>query len=151
MIKKGKIKMIKRIIVASLIVLSIIGIMPVSASAAWKEDSYKNRSWIENGVAVKGWKKIDSNWYNFNNDGKMQKGWLMDGQNWYYFWSDGTMAYSTWLTNGGFWYYFDADGKMVSDSITVLNRKYDFKAPAIIISQDVANAAKANDAVTNNN
>ena len=49
--------MIKKLIISSLVMISTIGITPVAASAAWKEDSHKNYSWIENGVKAKGWKK----------------------------------------------------------------------------------------------
>ena len=127
--------MIKKLIIAPLLAASIIGIMPIGASAEWKKDSQQNYSWVENGQNAKGWKFIDSDWYNFSNDGVMQKGWLRDNGSWYYLWSNGSMAYNTWLSNGDFWYYLDSTGKMVSDSIVVRNREYDFQ-PAFIISND---------------
>jgi glucan-binding YG repeat protein len=126
--------MVKRMILSLVLAVSLVGVMSVGVSAKWKEDANKNRSWIEKGVIAKGWKQINEKWYNFRSDGVMQTGWLMDNGNWYYFWSDGTMAHDTWLTNGGFWYYFDKDGKMVTKSIVVRDREYDFTEPAIIIS-----------------
>ena len=142
--------MIKKLIISSLVAISVIGIVPEAASATWKEDAYKNRSWVEKGVVAKGWKKIDEQWYNFGNNGRMQTGWMMDNGSWYYLWSNGMMASNSWLTNGGFWYYFDASGKMVEDSTVVENRKYDFTEPAIIVSQELATSA-ANTNTTNSN
>lgn len=132
--------MIRRLTLSLLLVISVIGVAPLGASAKWKEDAHKNRSWVENGVTSKGWKQIDGNWYYFGNDGIMTTGWMMDNGSWYYFWSDGTMAHSSWLTNGGFWYYFDENGKMISDSKVIENRKYDF-TPAFIISENTNNTA----------
>ena len=144
--------MIKKLIISSLVAISVIGIVPEAASATWKEDAYKNRSWVEKGVVAKGWKKIDGQWYNFGNNGKMKTGWMMDNGSWYYLWSNGMMASNSWLTNGGFWYYFDASGKMVEDSTVVENRKYDFTKPAIIVSQELAtSAANTNTTNLNNN
>ena len=142
--------MIKKLIMSSLIAISVIGIMPVAASAKWKEDAYKNRSWVEKGVVAKDWKKIDGYWYNFGNNGIMKTGWMMDNGSWYYLWSNGTMAYNTWLTNGGFWYYFDEGGKMVEDSVVVENKEYDFKAPAIIVSKELDDKSKTNTTTSNN-
>jgi len=133
--------MVKKLIVSSLIAISVIGIIPVAASAAWKKNTAKNYSWVENGVPAKGWKKIDEKWYNFGNNGVMQTGWMKDNGNWYYCWSNGTMATNSWLTNGGFWYYFDTNGKMITNSVVIGNRKYDFGAPAVIISENVTTGA----------
>jgi glucan-binding YG repeat protein len=127
--------MIKRLVLSLLMVVSVMGITSVGASAEWKQDKYKNWTWVEKGVQAKGWKYIDNNWYNFGNNGTMVKGWMEDNGSWYYFWSNGTMANKCWLWNGGFWYYFDAEGKLVLDSTTVESRKYDFTAPAIITSE----------------
>jgi len=136
--------MMKKLIVSSLIAISVIGIIPVAASAAWKENTAENYSWVEKGVPAKGWKKIDETWYNFDNNGVMQTGWMKDNGSWYYCWSNGTMAANSWLTNGGFWYYFDASGKMVADSVVIESRKYDFTEPAVIFSQEVTTSAAVN-------
>ena len=143
--------MIKKLIISSLVAMSVIGIVPVAASATWKEDSYKNRSWVEKGVVAKGWKKIDGNWYNFDNSGRMQTGWMMDNGSWYYLWSNGMMASNSWLTNGDFWYYFDASGKMVSDLVVIGKREYDFSAPAIIVSKELDSASTTNTNTLKNN
>lgn len=143
--------MVKRIIVSLVLAVSLVGVMSVGASAKWKEDSNKNRSWVENGVMAKGWKQIGRKWYNFRSDGVMKTGWMKDNGNWYYLWSDGTMACDSWLTNGGFWYYFDKDGKMVTDSVIIRNRDYDFTGPAIIISKNVITNAQGESPSTSGN
>jgi glucan-binding YG repeat protein len=129
--------MIKKFIVSSLLLMSVIGMMPIAVSAAWKEDKFNNRSWVEKGVQAKGWNKIEGKWYNFGNNGVMQTGWMKDNGSWYYCWSDGTMAVNSWLTNGDFWYYFDGNGKMISDSVIIGKREYDFNEPAVIVSQEL--------------
>jgi len=142
---------IKKLIISSLVAISVIGIIPVAASAKWKQDVYKNRSWVDDkGVVAKDWKEIDGYWYNFGNNGIMKTGWMKDNGSWYYLWSNGTMAYNSWVTNGGFWYYFDASGKMVSDSVVVATREYDFKQPAIIISKELDSASKTDTTTSNN-
>lgn len=143
--------MIKKLIISSLVAISVVGIMPVAASATWKQDASKNSSWVEKGVVAKGWKKIDGEWYNFDNDGRMRTGWMMDNGNWYYLWSNGTMADNTWLTNGNFWYYLDASGKMVQDSAIIQNRKYDFTKPAVIFSNEVEASVSNTNATTSKN
>lgn len=129
--------MIRKLTLSLLLAVSVLGVMPVGASAEWKQDQYKNYSWEENGVKVTGWKQMDGSWYNFGNNGYMTTGWLQDNGNWYYFWSNGTMASKCWLWNGGFWYYFDEDGKLEDNSAIVQNRQYNI-TPATIISQDLS-------------
>jgi hypothetical protein len=136
-------KIARKLIITSLLAVSIIGIMPIGASAEWKKDSEQRYTWDDNGVKAQGWKVIDHNWYNFRNDGIMQTGWIKYGESWYYLWSDGTMAHDTWFTNGAFWYYFDSTGKMSTDSVDVGNRAYDVSQPAFIISKDSDNKANA--------
>ena len=63
--------MIKKLIISSLVVISVIEVVAKQQlRLTWKEDAYKNRSWVEKGVVAKGWKKIDGQWYNFGNNGK---------------------------------------------------------------------------------
>ncbi|BCZ49041.1 hypothetical protein psyc5s11_51080 [Clostridium gelidum] len=132
-------KIARKLIITSLLAVSIIGIMPIGASAEWIKDSKQSYTWVENGVKAQGWKVIDHDWYNFRNDGIMQTGWIKYGESWYYLWSNGTMAHDTWFSNGAFWYYFDSTGKMLTDSATVGNREYDLSTPTFIISNDLGN------------
>jgi hypothetical protein len=148
----GEIKMIKKLIISSLVAISIIGILPVGASATWKEDKNKNRIWVENGVRAKGWKQIEGQWYNFDDNGIMKTGWMMDNGSWYYLWSNGMMASNMWLGNGNYWYYFDANGKRVSDSATVQHRKYDLANIGVIFSEELDNSiSKTGTIIPSNN
>lgn len=45
--------MVKRLIISSLLAISVIGIIPVAASATWKQDKYKHSYWVENGIKSK--------------------------------------------------------------------------------------------------
>ncbi len=132
---QGGFFMKKKIIASLLVSLSIVALLPASAQAVWEKDKYSNNVWVEAGGVKQGWKLIDNYWYYLGADGIPITGWLKDGENWYYMWSNGTMAYNTWMTNGGFWYYFDNDGRMVTDSVTVENKEYDFTKMAIILSK----------------
>lgn len=127
--------MIKKLIISSLVAISVMGIAPIAASAEWKQDTYKNYSWVQDGVVAKDWKKVDGEWYNFGDEGTMRTGWMMDNGSWYYLWSNGIMASNTWVSNGGTWYYFDASGKRVSDSIIIRDRNYNFDIPTFIFSE----------------
>jgi hypothetical protein len=130
-------KIIKRAALTALLSMSILAVMPVGASAEWKQDQSKNYYWLENGNKAIGWKFINGNWYNFRHDGAMQVSWVQDNGNWYYLWSNGTMASDAWLNKAGGWYYFDSTGKMIYDSTVVGKRQYDFTKPAFIISKDL--------------
>lgn len=143
--------MIKKLILSSLLVVSVIGVMPTVASAVWKQDKYKNYSWVENGVKAKGWKQINGDWYNFGKDGVMVTQWMMDNGNWYYFWTNGMMASNCWIKNNGFWYYFDGSGKMIDKKIDIGDKMYDFTAPAIIVSKDANGKEAATNSTTNDN
>ncbi|NSB13947.1 phage tail protein [Clostridium beijerinckii] len=127
--------MVKRLIISSLLAISVIGIIPVSASATWKQDKYKHSYWVENGVKAKGWKEINGDWYYFKEDGSITNQWMEYNGNWYYFWTNGVMASNSWLKNNGMWYYFDGSGKLVQDSIIIGDKKYDFTTLTFIFSK----------------
>lgn len=142
--------MIKKLITSLLIVISVLTITPISASAQWKKDSNNSWSWSEKGTKALGWKEIDGEWYNFGNNGIMKTGWIGDNGTWYYCWSNGTMAHNSWLTNGGFWYYFDENGKMTTDKAVVGSNTYYFNAPAMITSKELTDLPTSNVSPSNN-
>lgn len=128
--------LLKKLLVTSLLAMSVIGVMPVAASAEWKQNSENNYLWIENGVKAQGWKFINGEWYNFRNDGVMQVAWVQDNGAWYYLWSNGVMAHDTWVRNSGTWYYFGADGKLIYDNAAIGDRIYKFYQPTYVVSHD---------------
>ena len=112
-----------------------------SFNAGWnkfKVDGEDRWAYFENGSFCTGWKKINNNWYYFNeNNGLMAYGsdnhfWLIDGKRyhfnedgvmtvgwhnyadkiWNYHGSDGAMYENQWLKYKDSWYYFDAAGTM---------------------------------------
>lgn len=141
-------KMIKKLIMTSLLAISVMGVMPVGASAEWKQDAEKNYTWVENGAKARGWKLIDGEWYNFRSDGVMQVSWIEDNGSWYYLWSNGSMAHDSWLNTGGSWYYFESTGKMAYNKTTIGDREYSFSQPTFIISNDLNGETTTNPVVT---
>lgn len=78
-------KRLRKIIMGALVAVSIIGMNPVQANAAWKQDKYgwwytEGNSWAT------GWRLIDGNWYYFNENGYMESDIAVDG---YYLNKDG--------------------------------------------------------------
>ncbi len=68
---------------------------------------------------AKGWKKVNSTWYYFNDYGAaVVKIWLKSGGKWYYMQQDGTMATNKWIKWYNKWYYVGADGAMYTNCKT---------------------------------
>lgn len=72
-----KIKLTK-VIASTLIVVSVLALNPIGASAAWKQDS---KGWwnTEGSCWSIGWKEIDGKWYYFGQDGYMAHDTTIDG------------------------------------------------------------------------
>lgn len=120
---------LKKIITMGLITTSILAIVPVGASAEWRQS---NNSWWytkANGGYATGWEKIGDSWYYFDNTGYMKEGWVKDCGNWYYLKADGTMATGTVLTDGqissftsgGIWTGYVANNNASSNTANVGN------------------------------
>lgn len=91
---------------------------------------YKDKKWYfyDNGVLVKGWKKIKwkqgTDWFWFDKDGVMATGWRKigwsKGTSWFYFTKDGAMVtgpqYLTWDGKED-WYIFDSNGAMMTGKV----------------------------------
>lgn len=84
-----------KLIASSLVLLSVLALNPIRASAEWKLDS--NGWWNTEGNSWSvGWRLVDGKWYYFGEDGYMKTGWLQDiNEKWYYLNSDGSMAHDT--------------------------------------------------------
>ncbi|OOM71462.1 DUF5050 domain-containing protein [Clostridium sp. BL-8] len=122
-------------IVNSLVVVSVLALNPIGASAEWKQDS--NGWWNTEGSSWSvGWKEIDGNWYYFGQDGYMKTGWIQKGDKWYYLDGNGAMLKNTTI-NGckldsyGVWIQssqntlsnVDSQSKRITDETEVINRK----------------------------
>ena len=76
---------------------------------SWIQTSGTLWSYLENGKSVKNdWRKVDGEWYRFDQDGIMQTGWITSGTNKYYLNKSGAMA-TGWLNDNGKWYYMNPD------------------------------------------
>lgn len=105
---------LKKLIAVAMTLATVAAVSPVSASAAWKQDSYG--WWNTEGSSYStGWRSIDGAWYYFGSDGYMKTGWVKDGANWYYMSESGAMKTGWVISYGagyGQWYYMGADGAM---------------------------------------
>jgi len=83
---------LKKVIASSLIVVSVLALNPIGASAEWKQDS--NGWWNTEGSSwwSVGWKEIDGKWYYFGQNGYMVHDTTIDG---YSIGSDGAWIQST--------------------------------------------------------
>ncbi len=63
----------KKILTCLLVSILVVGVLPIGASAEWKQD---NKGWwySEGNSYSTGWTKIDGNWYYFDNKGYMESG-----------------------------------------------------------------------------
>lgn len=99
--------------------------VPVSASAAWKQNESKQWIYTEASGNATGWRKIDSVWYHFDQNGIMQTGWIQDSGTWYYLSASGAMK-TGWLKDGGKWYYLDGSGAMQTGWQEINGKSYYF-------------------------
>lgn len=76
---------LRKMIVSTLIVASVLALNPSGVSAEWKKDS-------------NGWWNAEGNSYS--------TGWRLIDRNWYYFYSNGYMAYNTTIDG----YTLNTDG-----------------------------------------
>ncbi|MFW2490478.1 cell wall-binding protein [Clostridium chromiireducens] len=84
-----------KILVNSLLIVSVLVLNPMGANAEWRQNSIG--WWFTEGNSWSvGWRVIDEKWYYFGQDGYMKTGWLQDSDGkWYYLNSDGSMAHDT--------------------------------------------------------
>lgn len=70
---------LKKVIASSLLVVSVLALKPIGASAEWRKDS--NGWWNTEGSSgwSVGWKEIAGKWYYFGQDGYMVHDTIIDG------------------------------------------------------------------------
>lgn len=102
---------LKKILAMALVAASLATVVPVSASAEWRQDSSNKWNWTENDSKATGWKLIDGTWYRFDSQGAMYTGWINEGGTWYYTDNSGAMK-TGWIMSNGVWYFTDNSGAM---------------------------------------
>jgi hypothetical protein len=71
-------RLLKRIVVLTITVVTLVTVLPISADADWKQDS--KGWWNTEGDSYSiGWEKIDSKWYYFDESGYMAHNTIIDG------------------------------------------------------------------------
>lgn len=108
--------MVKKLVLSLLIAASVITVVPIEASAEWKND---DTGWFykEGSSYYTGWKQIDGAWYYFARDFYMRTGWVQDGPSWYYLQNNGVMATGKVPIDGKI-YEFDSSGKWINSNGT---------------------------------
>lgn len=110
----------KRRVLTSLLALSLLGGIPISANAEWKQN---NTGWwySEGNSYAMGWSHIYGEWYYFDSNGYMKTGWIHDNDGkWYYLDETGKMLSNTTTSDG---YVLKADGSWDSTVSTVNNNQ----------------------------
>lgn len=111
---------VKKVLLSTLVAVSVLVIMPIGAHAELKRDS--NGWWNKEGDSYSvGWKNIDGEWYYFDNNGYMKTGWIQYENKWYYLYECGSMARNT-KVNGtvdyeGVWHISDLNEKSNPEEI----------------------------------
>lgn len=134
---------LKRIIAMGLMSASILTVVPISASAEWKQDNTGWRYTEGNSWAI-GWRLVSGNWYYFDKSGYMKTGWLQDGGKWYYLDSNGTMAKNTTI-NG---YVLDSNGAWVQSA---QNSSSNLKGNNSVNSSEIASSNNNNSKTLDSN
>ena len=105
-----------------------------ASDRGWQTISGKKYYYV-NGVKQKGWKKIGSNRYFFNQQGVMQTGWKrLDGE-WYYFRKTGEAAgqmVTGFRKIDGNYYYFKKTGVRAKRFLKIDGRWYYFKKTGVM-------------------
>jgi len=118
---------LKKLVAVTLTVMTIATVLPIGASAAWKQDS---KGWwnTEGNSWSTGWRSINGSWYNFGSDGYMKTGWVNDGGKWYFTAPSGEMK-TGWVNDGGKWYFTAPSGEMKTGWVNDGGKWY-FQAPS---------------------
>ena len=130
----------KKILLSSVALLSLVSTLavssPVSAQESSSQTTYSTSSgsWIKSGsrwwykhsdgsYTRNGWEKINETWYYFDSEGWMKTGWIKEYGNWYYLDDSGAMK-TGWCWVSGSWYYLNTSGVMQTGLQTIGGNEY---------------------------
>lgn len=98
--------------------------------------SVQREGWIQDSVGwyfknqdgtypFNAWKKIDGNWFRFNNDGyALENTWFKDDEGFWYWLKPGGYMAIGWAKIGESWYYFESNGAMKTGWIQYFDKWY---------------------------
>lgn len=129
-------KVLKNLIIASVVTSTMIGLTPVRASAAWIENYYGNWSYTEGYNYATGWRQISGTWYFFDDFGQMRTGWIYSNGEWYYADLSGAMLTGVIQIEGEI-YLFNQSGAMQKSSCVINGKLYNIDGNGAFIGTDV--------------
>jgi len=142
-------KVLKNLIVASVVTSTMIALTPVRASAAWVKNYYGNWSYTEGYSYATGWRQISGTWYFFDDFGQMRTGWIYSSGEWYYADLSGAMQTGVIQIEGKI-YLFNQSGSMQKGSCIVNGKLYNLADNGVCIGNDVPTPIKGFDYYGNN-
>ena len=130
----------KKILLSSVALLSLVATLPVNNPVSAQESSSQatysksSGSWIKSGsrwwykhsdgsYTTNGWGKIGGTWYYFDSEGWMKTGWIKEYGNWYYL-DDSSAMKTGWCRVSGIWYYLNTSGVMQTGLQTIGGNEY---------------------------
>ena len=128
-------KVLKKIIVASVVASTIIALNPVGASAAWVKNTYGNWSYTEGDSYATGWRQISGIWYFFDDIGQMKTGWICSSGEWYYADLSGAMQIGIMQIEGKT-YLFNSNGAMQKGNCVISGKVYNIADNGAFIGND---------------
>jgi uncharacterized repeat protein (TIGR02543 family) len=137
-------KFLKRLVVASISISTLIFLAPVEAKAAWIKNYDGNWLYTEGYGFATGWKQINGTWYYFDSNGLMRTGWINDGGDWYYADLNGAMQKGVIQIEGKI-HLFAQSGAMQKGVCMVDGKLYNFDDNGICIDIDAPTPVRAFD------
>lgn len=129
-------RVLKNLIVASVVTSTMIALTPVGASAEWFKNYQGNWSYSEGYSYATGWRYISGTWYFFDDLGQMRTGWIYSSGEWYYADLSGAMQ-SGVIQIEGIIYLFNQSGAMQKGSCIINGKLYNLNDNGVFIGSDV--------------
>lgn len=137
-------KILRKLVIISMSVSTLITLAPVGVSAAWIKNGYGNWCYTEGYSYAKGWRSIDGTWYFFDALGQMRTGWIYNGGQWYYADLNGAMQSGVIQIEGKI-HLFSNSGAMQKGSNIMNGKLYNFDDNGVCIGSDYPMPVRAFD------
>lgn len=137
-------KVLKKLITSTIVISTLITLMPIGVSAAWINNGYGGWGYSEGYGYATGWRLINGIWYFFDSFGTMRTGWISSGGEWYYADLSGAMQTGVIQIEGKI-YLFSTNGAMQKGSCILNSKFYNFDDNGVCIGSDYPEPSKAFD------